>query len=412
MPLSPNHQSGGKPAPALATAIRIASDRCVACGLCLPHCPTYQDSLNENESPRGRIALLRAAAEGGLPVTPALAAHIDHCLGCLACEKACPSQVRYGALLKDGRALLAQKTAKTWRSRWHRALIRAVDLPGAVALAYAAARFAGSIPWPGSLRSRLGNGLPARARPALVETDEAQAADVALFRGCTADLDRETLNAAIRILHMTGQRVHVPRAQGCCGALATHAGFADIGRSQRRRNRRAFGGAAPALVSIASGCAAELQGYDPEPGDRFPPVFDIHRYLAEKTDLDRLTLAPLPQTIAVHDPCSLRNVLNAQGFVYDLLGRIPEARVVALPGNGVCCGAAGDYFLREPGRARSLAAAKAAAVAEVGADIVVSANIGCALHLSAALAEHGSPVPVRHPLLVLAQQLPPSGDPC
>ncbi len=398
------------PSPALAAAIREACDHCVACGLCLPHCPTYGDSLNENESPRGRISLLRAVADGTLPVTPALTAHIDHCLGCLACEKVCPSRVPYGALLKNGRAWLTQKSPRTWRRLWYRSLIRAVDLPGAMATAYALARALGSLPWPRTARAGLRDvvrGLPARPHGARADPGDAGPADVALFRGCTADLDRPTLHAAIRVLHAVGRRVCVPRSQGCCGALAAHAGFADIACRQRRRNRHAFADSAPALVSITSGCAAELRHTGPESDDRFPAVYDIHRYLVEQTDLDRLALSPLPRTIAVHDPCSLRNALAGERFVYDLLARIPQAKVIALPGNEVCCGAAGDYFLREPARAQTLAHAKAAAARAVGADIVVSANIGCALHLSAALARQGAPIPVCHPLWVVAGQLPP-----
>ncbi len=411
MPPSNNDQSSDKPMPARADPLRAAADRCVACGLCLPHCPTYSDSLNENESPRGRIALLRATAEGALQATAAVAAHVDRCLGCLACEAVCPSHVDYAAILKDGRALLAREGPTSWRTWLRNVLIRSVEVRGAVAVAYAVARLISRLPWPRASQWPLATvlrGLPARPRPSMVRPEDTDQADVALFLGCTADLDRATLNAAIRVLQATGKRVHIPGDQGCCAALASHAGLADLACRQRLRNLRAFEGKAPALVSVTSGCAAELEDYDPAGFDRFPEVFDIHRYLVEKTDLDRLMLTPRRQTIAVHEPCSLRNALRGGRFVYELLARIPGARIIELPGNGICCGAAGDYFLREPGRADALAAAKATAVAESGADIVVSANIGCALHLSAALARAGRALPVLHPLLVLGQQLPAS----
>jgi len=388
----------------------------VACGICLPHCPTYLQSLNENESPRGRIALLRACAEGILPVSATLIAHIDHCLGCQACEAACPSGVPYGALLEDGRSLLLSDHPRGLQTRLYRALIQVTRAPRLIAYSYQLARLAATLKLLPFLGRRLGTALkdlPPRPlmrwrRPPLAKPGPA---DVSLFLGCTAGLDGEALDATIRILQALGQSVQIPPGQGCCGALAHHAGFTDIAAHLRRRNLGAFGHSTAPIIAIASGCTAALEKYDPTNEGTLPPVFDIHRFLVEKTAFERLTLAPLHQTLAVHEPCSLRNALKGGSYVYRLLERIPGARIVPSPNNGVCCGAAGDYFLREPRNAQRLGDAKAAALAQLRPDIVVSANIGCALHLSAALKRHRLSIPVVHPLVVLAQQLLPTPQP-
>lgn len=394
---------------ALASDIKAASDLCVACGLCLPHCPTYQDSLNENESPRGRIALLRALADDRLPASATLKGHIDRCLGCLACAAVCPSHVPYGTLLQSGRALLVQKRRADLSVRLYRILIQATRSVRAVGLLYRLARLAQTLQLLPLLGKRLRlalQDLPRRPRPALLTPMPATAPEVALFCGCTADIDRETLNAAIRVLQACGKRVSLPQTQGCCGALARHAGFADIGRDQERRNRRAFTANPLPVVTVASGCTATLRDYDKGGVSGFPPVYDIHQYLKEQGALHDVAWVPLHQTIVVHEPCSLRHDLKGARALYDLLAHIPGARIVAAPDNSVCCGAAGDYFMREPQEACALADRKIEAIRALEPDLIVSANIGCALHLSAALSRHGHTIPVVHPLLVLAGQLP------
>ncbi len=233
---------------------------------------------------------------------------------------------------------------------------------------------------------------------------------VSLFLGCTADLDSETINAAITLLSALGHTVEIPKTQACCGALARHAGFTALAKRQERRNRNAFATTTP-VVAIASGCAAALHHYERSAGDAFPTVYDIHRFLVEKTPFEGLRLLPLTQTVAIHEPCSLRYDLKEAAYMRRLLERIPGITLVAAPGNDLCCGAAGDYFLREPKTAQTLADTKACALIRQAPDIIVSANIGCVLHLSAGLARQGSAIPVVHPLLVLARQLPPSAGP-
>lgn len=397
------------------TAVRAAADRCVACGLCLPHCPTYRQSLNENESPRGRIALLRALADNALPYSAKLDVHIDHCLACQACEAACPSQVPYGALLQNGRELLVAAAPRTIRTRLYRLFIGATRSASLITISYRLARLAGALKiLPLFGRYAIGlRDLPPRpsAPPTEPAYPEPAAEPVAFFQGCTRGLDQAANNAAITVLRALGHPVYVPPQQGCCGALARHAGFADIAKEQEQRNRGALQNGPSTIVGTSSGCVNALSQYD-RTTTGFPETWDIHRFLVEKADLSRLKLLPLHQTIAVHEPCSLRNTTKGAPYMYQVLKQIPGADIIPLPYNSVCCGAAGDYFLRRPTFAQELANVKAAAVAECKPDIIVSANIGCTLALSAALTRQGITIPVLHPLLVLARQLPSSPSPC
>ncbi len=354
---------------------------------------------------------MRACAQGTLPASLRLVAHIDHCLGCQACEAVCPSQVPYARLLQDGRALLRAKTRPGLRARLARLLVRATNSPALVLWGYRLARIAQALGLLPLLGEPLATGLrdlPSRARVRPMRTTLTHGPAAALFTGCTADLDRETLNAALRLLAAVGEPVNLPPSQGCCGALARHAGWADIAARQEHRNREAFAGAS-AVITTASGCAAALRLADRE--GPFPPVFDIHRYLLAKTAIAEVRFRPWAGTIAVHSPCSLRNALRGAQDVPALLALIPEARIVPLAQSG-CCGAAGDHFLREPARAQALADKTLAELATLKPDIVVSANIGCALHLAAALRRQGHDLPIVHPLLVLARQLPSPDGPC
>ncbi len=352
-------------------------------------------------------------AEGGLPVSDALVAHVDRCLGCQACEAACPSGIPYRALLQDGRAFL--RSARDPLPSLYRGLVHGTRSRALVALGYRLARAADRLGLLAIFGRRLARGLkdlphrpsirrrtPARPRPT--------GPLVSLFLGCTADLDSATLNAAIVLLETLGHTVEIPKTQACCGALARHAGFSALAERQERRNRRAFTTTTP-LVAVASGCAGALHHYDPPAEGTFPPVYDIHRFLVERTAFTDLTFMPLTQTVAIHEPCSLRYDLKEAAYMRRLLEQIPGITLVAAPGNDLCCGAAGDYFLREPKTAQALSDTKALALIRQNPDIIVSANIGCVLHISAALARQGRNIPVVHPLLVLARQLPPPVGP-
>ena len=397
------------------------ADRCVLCGLCLPHCPTYRLTQDENESPRGRIGLLRAAASGALPASTRLAEHLALCLGCRACERVCPSGVRYGRVLEAGRALLRREQPLGWLARLGLGVTmrpRLLRLTGRLLRLYQTSGLQHLVRASGVLRALRLEQLES-SLPPLPATTAWQAnypalgnerGRVALFLGCVARIaDAETINTAIRLLMRLGFTVLVPGNQTCCGALHREAGDAGAAEKLRAQNLAAFGALeADAVLSLVSGCGATLAEYgheDPAAANFSARLRDITTFLADLELPGSLELAPLAATVAVQDPCSLRNALRAERQVYQLLERIPELRVLALPENHLCCGGAGAYPLREPVMAGQLRAAKLAPLVALRPDMLVSANLGCALHLTAGMRAQGMEIPVMHPLVLFEKQL-------
>lgn len=408
----------------LPELIKAEADLCVKCGLCLPHCPTYGVSRDEGESPRGRIALIQALAEGALPPGGRLDFHLDRCLGCRACERACPSRVEYGRLLESGRALVAQRLPSRRRAN---ALARSIA-GGGLRRAAGALRLYQRSGLQRLLRrsgllallglERLDGMLPplgprARLRPWYPPAGE-QRGEVALFTGCLGSvLEQDALEAAIGLLTACGYGVRIPSGQGCCGALHRHAGDLAGAEALARRNLAAFGARrADALVYTASGCGAALAEY---PSWRLEDDTRLPAFTAAPIDLcslleridwpPGLSFRPLRARVLVHDPCSLRNVLRAAEAPYRLLGRIPGLELEALPGNERCCGGAGAYLLRQPEMADGLRAGKLQALEGSGASILVTSNLGCGIHLDAGIRASGMPVEVMHPATLLWRQL-------
>jgi glycolate oxidase iron-sulfur subunit len=397
------------------------ADRCVLCGLCLPHCPTYRKTGDENESPRGRVVLMRALASGALPASERLVAHLSLCLGCRACERVCPSGVRYGQLIEAGRALVRIQQPATWKMRIGLGLSarpRLLSGIGAVLRLYQRSGLQRLVRASGVLRllrvQRLESllpTLPARLpgqtfHPALGVRRER----VALFLGCVARvLDADTLAAAIRLLTRLGFDVVIPENQTCCGALQREAGQSGQAQVLARQNRSAFRAAdVDTVITVASGCGAVLADSGMHEGtsaERPLRVLDIHQFLADVALPESMTLAALPVTIAVQDACSLRNALRAEQAVYALLARIPDARIVPLAENHLCCGGAGAYPLRQPAMADRLRADKLAHLQQLQPAVLATANLGCALHLSAGLRAQGLNIEVVHPLVLFERQL-------
>lgn len=376
MPAAPLQPLPGDPLLALA-------DRCVQCGLCLPACPTYAHDPIEAESPRGRIALARALATGRLAPTPLAEAHLDHCLGCRACEAVCPAGVEYGALLIHARAQQRRRRPARWRQRAAEALSRRPALlKRLLALYRSMFRIL-----PAALR-RLPR--PPGRTPAPPPPSGTRPA-VAVFTGCIAAIYEASLRAALaRLLDALGMDLAMPSGQGCCGSLHAHAGDVDTAQALADANRPAFAGL-DTVLTLASGCHEAVAQAMPAASTAVDAIDFIHHHA------HRLHFRRTGIRVALHLPCTQRNVSRSTAALRALLTRVPGLEVVELDGGHGCCGAAGLQMLTDPARAADYRAPLLEQLRQSGASRLLSANIGCRLHLAT-----GSPLPVLHPLELLA----------
>ena len=367
---------------------------CVACGLCLPHCPTYRVTGEESASPRGRIAAMRAVEWDGRPLDADFTRFMDLCVQCRACEAVCPSSVPFGRLMEGSRETLAEETdyqPRRWRLAYKALGHHRLLLAGSTALA--AVQRIGIVP----RRLNLPR-LPLRRRPLA-----ATGTDVWLFTGCVMDAwQRPVHQAVIDVLRRAGVGVALPERGGdCCGALHMHAGLVDGARQLARRVMASMPGDAPVLVDSA-GCGAALKDYGhllgTEEGAAFAArVFDVHEWLAQHMERLPRTTRRLPYRVAVQDPCHLRHVQRAQEHVRTVLA--PFADLVELDDEGLCCGAGGAYSVTHPEMAAELRQRKVDAIRRTGASVVASANPGCILQLQTAELD------VRHPFELLAEAM-------
>ncbi len=370
-----------------ALSLQTLADQCVQCGLCLPTCPTYALERIETESPRGRIALIKAWESGLQTPTAAGDRHIDHCLGCRRCETVCPADVRYGAILNAMRSL--QRTRRPAR-RLQRTAEWLAARPMALSALLAAYRMA----WP--LLPRAARPLP--RPPASIahrrDRHEERAPTAALFLGCVARSYEAPLHTAIsRLGAAIGLTITTPTGQTCCGNLHAHAGAAEQAAALAAENRQAFVGVSTVL-SLASGCQDALA--DSLRGQTI--VRDAIDAIAEGAD--RLQFTARPERIALHLPCTQRNVVRSDGALRALLAQVPQLDTVVLDAGFGCCGAAGTQMLTDPARAARFRQPLLDQFAASGATRLLSANIGCRLHLANSIA-----LPVQHPLEFLSECL-------
>ena len=375
--------------PPSADPLVALADRCVQCGLCLPACPTYGHDRLEAESPRGRIAVARAWALGTIPPSAVADTHLDHCLGCRSCEAVCPAGVQYGELLGLARGRQRQRRPPARRQRWIEALASRPRTLGALLRLYRYAYPALPAAW-----RPLPRPPAASAPPILADTGAIPRGELALFVGCVAGPYEMALRDAVAgLCRGLGYRVRTLVDQTCCGSLHAHAGDTAHARTLAARNRDAFAGV-DTVLTLASGCheslAAALDG-----GAR---VQDAVAFLERHADA--LRLRPRHERVALHLPCTQRNVVGSVPALRRLLARVPGLTLIELDAGYGCCGAAGTQMLTEPERAADYREPLLRQFAASGATQLLSANIGCRLHLGAALA-----VPVVHPLAFLAQCL-------
>ena len=390
---------------------------CVACGLCLPHCPTYRVTGEEAASPRGRIAAMRAVHAGESPPDGHFVDFMERCVQCRACEAVCPSSVPFGHLMEGTRQSLADARpgrrlllrSALWVLGHHRLLLLGTPLLAAAQRLHLLPR-------------RLGLPRLPLGQRRLSPTGE----DVVLFTGCVQDAwSRSTHRAAVRVLGAAGVGVSLPGRRGavkaggadCCGALHAHAGLVTDAVRLADQVMVDLAGTAPILVGSA-GCGAALKGYGELVGTEAARAFsarvqDITEWLG--ANVDRLGRPPMAGTgdhrplgrVAVQDPCHLRHVQRAHEHTRALLA--PWAELVELDDEAMCCGAGGAYALFQPELAGAIRDRKVAAIARSGATRVASANPGCAWHLSAAGIAVFHPVELLDEALSLEPRRSPTG---
>ena len=399
---------------------RSGLDLCVHCGFCLQACPTYLVLEDENDSPRGRLLLMRGAVEGELAFDdPALTTDIDRCLGCRACETACPSGVPYGHLLEATRATIATREPI---GRVSRMVLAVMGSPSLRRIAFGLARLARGL----RLTSILSR-LPGRAgfafamlestrpvfssEPAVVNGTGARGT-VATLDGCVMEGLFGHTNAATRaVLSRNDYSPVSAQGQGCCGALHAHAGDAAGARALARKNVEAFERAGAEWIAVnAAGCGAMMKDYghllrdDPQWAER------AARLSVKVRDVSELLAAAgpapaghLPLKVSYDAPCHLHHAQRITDAPLETLRAIPRLELVPLPDADRCCGGAGIYNLVHPDTAASVLAPKLENIAESGAVVLATGNPGCHMQIGAGLIRSGSRVRCAHPVELLAR---------
>ncbi len=408
--------------------------QCIHCGMCLPTCPTYDATKNEMSSPRGRIALMRAIEDGKLPPSRAFADEMYFCLGCLACETACPAGVQYNHLIEHGRAM-AERSGVLDSPK--RAFLRRFFLRW-LFFSQGRLRFAAQLL---RLYQKLGiqtlvrhSGvlkiLPKRWREleSLTPTvpDQTPASvprsafsvprfKVGVLMGCVqdvlfADVNRDT----IEVLQRNGCEVVLPREQVCCGSLHAHNGDLDAARALARRNLDAFDvHGLDAILINAAGCGSHMKHYDrlladdPAYAERAQvwshKVRDISEYLVEIGFRKPRTQQGIKAPLAYHEACHLVHGQKISSQPKAILQSLSGYELVDLTEAAWCCGSAGIYNLIQPEMAAQLLERKVDHILQSGARVLASANPGCTLQIAAGLQKRGVEIQIRHPVSLLAE---------
>jgi glycolate dehydrogenase iron-sulfur subunit len=414
-------------------------DTCVHCGFCLPSCPTYVLWGEEMDSPRGRIYLMKMGLDGRTAMTPGFVRHFDTCLGCMACVTACPSGVQYSPLIEATRGQIDRRHPRSWADRLFRGAIFSIfPYPRRLRIALAPLALWASIsdrwsPVDGSSQRHEGGSdrpLTSRVRamlalaprvtwksliarvPARTPAIGVRRMSAGLLTGCVQRLVFPNVNAAtVNVLSAEGCEVLAPRDQGCCGALALHAGRLDEAKRFARKTIATFERAAVDVIAVnAAGCGSSMKEYgnlladDPRWSER------ARAFAARVRDVNELVAAlgppvaprhPIARRVAYQDACHLAHAQGIRQQPRDLLRSIPGLELLPLAEADICCGSAGIYNLVEPGTAQQLGDRKIRLIDAVKPDVIATANPGCTLQLRAAAARLGREWAIRHPIEIL-----------
>ncbi|MBD3671933.1 MAG: 4Fe-4S dicluster domain-containing protein [Planctomycetaceae bacterium] len=409
---------------------------CVHCGLCTSACPTYLETGDENNSPRGRIYLMRSVVDGRIELTDTVQRHLDLCLDCRSCETACPSGVQYGRLIEPFRVDTHKRDAAAGKGTgsWFEKLFLhgLFPYPNKLKWALAPARLMQTLKLdrlidavglpkllPSKLRrlyQQLPQLQPSGAKfPRVLPAKGEQRARVGLFTGCVAEaMFSQTNRATARVLQENGCEVVIPETQACCGAIHYHSGADQPALDFARRNATAFlEEDLDAIVINVAGCGAmlkdyhhlaeEIDGTDVETASllsRFTEkVKDVSEFLVELGP--REPTGDIPLSAVYHDACHLCHAQQIRSQPRELLSLIPGLKLVPLAESEICCGAAGSYNLTEPEMADRLGARKVDNIRKAEPQAVITGNAGCSLQIQAVLKKSGEPLPVYHPIDLL-----------
>ena len=380
---------------------------CVHCGLCLSSCPTYLETGNENDSPRGRIYLMRAIQSGKLGVDAEPVKHLDLCLGCRACETACPSGVQYGTLLEETRDHIEKHHKRgvfqTVLRRW--IIEKVFPYPRRTSLALLPVRVLrflhldGLIP--GFARSML-DLVPQRLAKRKLEAKrlakgEAKG-DVGFIEGCVMQvMFGDTNESSAELLQLDGWNVVTPGEQGCCGALYAHGGQLEKARECARKNIAAFEGKLmDAIIINAAGCGSTLVEYgellksDPEWAERAEAFSAKVKDLVTWLDADDVKPTNDCSKVTYHDACHLCHAQGISSEPRQLIQARAGGEFIEMPESDLCCGSAGSYNLTEPEMAERLQTRKVKNIIDSGAEVVVTTNPGCLLQIQSGLKKAGA----------------------
>jgi len=395
------------------------ADHCVKCGLCSSQCPTYLLKQDENESPRGRIALAQALASDSMQIGDKVSTHLNNCLQCRRCEASCPSQVKYGELISTTNALLNQENQQTGRIKakiisklskfshenWLKIAVffQFLSSTGLIQL------FRLSKSGKQTLRY-LPRNLTLRKKTHKKFNTNQTVNFVSLFTGCLSHIfDKHTLQICTELLENCGYSVNIPPKQTCCGAIATRQGLGDIDQQCQLSNQMAFNDIKNSpIIFFTTGCGAKLKEYQEQlPGDvKFADrVFNITDFLEHSELFATLKFNPLKKKVLIFNPCSERNVLKQDSIIEKLISRIPDIEIINLSKTTGCCGASGSHLITHQNQANQIRLPILEQIISLSPDIIVSSNYPCNLHIQTGLEEKGLDIPMIHPIELLYNQV-------
>ncbi|QMU61698.1 MAG: 4Fe-4S dicluster domain-containing protein [Gammaproteobacteria bacterium] len=391
--------------------IITAADQCVLCGLCLPHCPTYAIAKTEPESPRGRIALVRALYEEQLDASESISSHLDHCLTCMSCERVCPANVDYEKIIDAGRAI----TRKQRNSLTQSLLLFILSSISVRKITKMCISIFQSLGLYGLFSSiRLFNLLPETSIsiPNNNIDSSSSGPKVAIINSCAADLiNDQTIKSAALILSKLGCNVIPQKQTQCCGALHQHTGNLKTAESLREDFLHSLETQKlDHVVSLATGCGAQIKRYSnfdesPSTNDLVNKLIDVNDLVLQQLNINDLTFKPLAEIVYLHKPCSQQQITNDPKAVERLLQFIPDIEIIHFEDQLACCGAGGMNTITEEKIADQLIENKIHEIKSSSANYLVSSNIGCVLHLHSQLKRKNIDTQVCHPITLLAQQM-------